>query len=285
MMTKELTGRHVLIITLAAFGVIIAVNLVMAFLAVGSFPGLEVKNSYVASQDFDRERDLILVTSSGNVKRISGDVLNGMAVGRATSLITFRDDENEGVTAAFFLENGVENIAVMTSHGRFAKYDSNQFEARGKTARSSLGLRLYGDGDDRERIVWCGPVTEETQIAYWLDNTKLGIVPVAEMDYLNTKRYGSVVVQKASAGETVVLGAADVTADRLMVFYGAATEEDGDDTVREVDLSSVTPATKHNNRARSTIPELADTQYGGVYVFTEKATPEEPDEMDAVIED
>ena len=55
-MTRELTGRHVLFITLSAFGVIIAVNLVMAFLAVGSFPGLEVKNSYVASQQFDRER-------------------------------------------------------------------------------------------------------------------------------------------------------------------------------------------------------------------------------------
>ena len=32
-MTRELTGRHVLFITLSAFGVIIAVNLVMAFLA------------------------------------------------------------------------------------------------------------------------------------------------------------------------------------------------------------------------------------------------------------
>ncbi|WP_207102677.1 FixH family protein [Paracoccus shandongensis] len=55
-MARELTGRHVLIITLAAFGVIIAVNVVMATLAVGSFPGLEVKNSYVASQQFDRDR-------------------------------------------------------------------------------------------------------------------------------------------------------------------------------------------------------------------------------------
>lgn len=55
-MARELTGRHVLIITLAAFGVIIGVNVVMAFLAVGSFPGLEVPNSYVASQQFDRER-------------------------------------------------------------------------------------------------------------------------------------------------------------------------------------------------------------------------------------
>ncbi|WP_347139833.1 FixH family protein [Paracoccus sp. SSK6] len=55
-MARELTGRHVLIITLSAFGVIIAVNLVMAVLAVGSFPGLEVPNSYVASQQFDRDR-------------------------------------------------------------------------------------------------------------------------------------------------------------------------------------------------------------------------------------
>lgn len=55
-MAKELTGRHVLVITLTAFGIIIAVNLLMAFLAVGSFPGLEVKNSYVASQQFDRDR-------------------------------------------------------------------------------------------------------------------------------------------------------------------------------------------------------------------------------------
>lgn len=56
MMRRELTGRHVLMITLAAFGTIIAVNLFMAVKAVGTFPGLEVSNSYVASQRFDDER-------------------------------------------------------------------------------------------------------------------------------------------------------------------------------------------------------------------------------------
>lgn len=55
-MKRELTGRHVLAITLCAFGVIVGVNLFMAFKAVGTFPGLEVANSYVASQSFDRER-------------------------------------------------------------------------------------------------------------------------------------------------------------------------------------------------------------------------------------
>lgn len=55
-MARELTGRHVLAITLTAFGVIIGVNLVMAFQAVSTFPGLETANSYVASQQFDRDR-------------------------------------------------------------------------------------------------------------------------------------------------------------------------------------------------------------------------------------
>lgn len=52
----ELKGRHVLAIAVGAFGVIIAVNLVMAWQAIRTFPGLEVANGYVASQTFDVER-------------------------------------------------------------------------------------------------------------------------------------------------------------------------------------------------------------------------------------
>ena len=52
----ELTGRHVLFITLGAFGVIIGVYMVMAWKAVSTFPGLDVENSYVASQQFDARR-------------------------------------------------------------------------------------------------------------------------------------------------------------------------------------------------------------------------------------
>lgn len=53
---KELTGRKVLMITVSAFAVIIGVNIFMAVKAVTTFPGLEVKNSYVASQEFDTRR-------------------------------------------------------------------------------------------------------------------------------------------------------------------------------------------------------------------------------------
>ena len=53
---KELTGRKVFLIFGGAFAVIIGVNVFMAWSAVGTFPGLVVKNSYVASQTFDAER-------------------------------------------------------------------------------------------------------------------------------------------------------------------------------------------------------------------------------------
>lgn len=52
----ELTGKHVLAITVSAFAVIIGVNLLLAFKAVSTFPGLEVDNSYVASQGFNKRK-------------------------------------------------------------------------------------------------------------------------------------------------------------------------------------------------------------------------------------
>lgn len=55
-MARELTGGKVLAITVSAFAVIIGVNVVLAVKAVSTFPGLEVPNSYVASQVFDAER-------------------------------------------------------------------------------------------------------------------------------------------------------------------------------------------------------------------------------------
>ncbi|PDQ23064.1 cytochrome oxidase [Mesorhizobium sanjuanii] len=54
---REFTGRHMLIIILAFFGVIIAVNLTMATLASTSWTGLVVENTYVASQQFNRKAE------------------------------------------------------------------------------------------------------------------------------------------------------------------------------------------------------------------------------------
>jgi nitrogen fixation protein FixH len=56
MADREFTGRHAAILFVSAFAVIIAVNIALAVSAVSTFPGLEAKNSYVASQEFDRRR-------------------------------------------------------------------------------------------------------------------------------------------------------------------------------------------------------------------------------------
>lgn len=51
---QEFTGRHFLLIMLASFGVIIAVNVTMAIYASSSWTGLVVRNSYVAGLDMNR---------------------------------------------------------------------------------------------------------------------------------------------------------------------------------------------------------------------------------------
>ncbi|CAN5272048.1 FixH family protein [soil metagenome] len=56
-MTRPFTGRHMLAIIIAFFGVVIAVNFVMARFAVVTFGGTVVDNSYVASQSFNHWLD------------------------------------------------------------------------------------------------------------------------------------------------------------------------------------------------------------------------------------
>lgn len=52
---RRVTGRTVLGWLIAFFGVIFAANAALIYLAVGSFPGLEVDSSYKAGQQFSEE--------------------------------------------------------------------------------------------------------------------------------------------------------------------------------------------------------------------------------------
>lgn len=52
---REFTGWHMLAIMVAFFGVIVTVNITMAVLANRTWTGLVVKNSYVASQQYNGE--------------------------------------------------------------------------------------------------------------------------------------------------------------------------------------------------------------------------------------
>lgn len=53
---RHFTGRHMWILALSFFGIIITVNVVMATLAMRSWTGLVVPNSYIASQEFEEKR-------------------------------------------------------------------------------------------------------------------------------------------------------------------------------------------------------------------------------------
>lgn len=115
-MTREITGRHVFAVFAAAFGVIITVNLILAFNAVRTFPGLEVKNSYVASQSFDVDRDAQEALGWDVAAEVEGDQLrlsiqrDGVAVaptileatfGRATSVVADQTPDFEFDGTAF----------------------------------------------------------------------------------------------------------------------------------------------------------------------------------------
>lgn len=54
--STKLTGKHAFAIFGGAFAVIISVNIALAVAAVSTFPGIETRNAYIASQSFDARR-------------------------------------------------------------------------------------------------------------------------------------------------------------------------------------------------------------------------------------
>lgn len=108
----EFTGRHMLMIMLAFFGVIITVNLTMAGFATSTWSGLVVKNSYVASQEFNRKaaagRAQEALGWSGSITYAGGEFVytlvdkEGHAVRLDGGIVQFRrtitDVEDQSVT-------------------------------------------------------------------------------------------------------------------------------------------------------------------------------------------
>ena len=122
----EIKGIHVLGMFALGFGIIITANLTLAFNAVKTFPGLEVKNSYVASQTFDADRVAQTALDWEVSAWLAGDVLklqileNGEPVapkidqavfGRATSMVADQAPEFDfdGATLNALVEAGEGN--------------------------------------------------------------------------------------------------------------------------------------------------------------------------------
>lgn len=99
----ELTGKHVLAITVGFFGVIIAVNMVLAVQAVRTFPGLEVANGYVASQSFNADRTaqealgwtLVQTYEAGKLRLVMTDAEGLPALVTALDVLVGRTTESK----------------------------------------------------------------------------------------------------------------------------------------------------------------------------------------------
>ena len=141
----EITGRKVLFFTVGAFGIIITVNMFMAFKAVSTFPGLEVQNSYVASQEFDIRREAQIALGwtvahsyeDGQVKLAITDKTGApVQLGSIDVLIGRVTEEQDDIRPEFLLEGGVYQAdAVLTRGNWFVKMkataqDGTLFEQR-----------------------------------------------------------------------------------------------------------------------------------------------------------
>ena len=120
----RIKGWHVLAGFVGAFGIIISVNIFMAYNAVTTFPGLEVSNGYIASQSFDKRR--------AEQEKLGWTVLAEVEEGRLIVAIT--DADGRAVQAG----------AVEATVGRPTenKHDQNPelvFDGRSYTAPMDLG--------------------------------------------------------------------------------------------------------------------------------------------------
>lgn len=121
---KQFTGRHAALIFVSAFAVIIGVNLVLAFSAVKTFPGLEVKNSYVASQTFD-DRKLAQETLGWQVQaQAKGGLI----------LLSILDAEGRAVEA-----KSLEAIVGRATHVKDDLTPEFLFDGRTYVARAEMG--------------------------------------------------------------------------------------------------------------------------------------------------
>lgn len=143
---RPMTGRKFLAIMVSAFTVIIGVNLLLAFKAVETFPGLEIKNSYVASQTFESDRAAQIA--------LGWDVKAGVEAGQLR--LSFRQNgaplEPEIVSAVL---GRATNVA--SDQTPILVFDGNDFTAPVDLALGNWNLRLVAKSADgtefKQRII------------------------------------------------------------------------------------------------------------------------------------
>jgi len=147
MTSREITGKHVLFGFVSAFGLIIVVNFFMAYNAVSTFPGLEVKSSYVASQNFEADRAAQLALGWDVSAEIVGDEVR----------LSIRDRNGAPVMASSL--DAILGRATHTGDDRIPEfiYIDGVYVAREELNPGNWNLRVSVEAPDgtpfRQRIV------------------------------------------------------------------------------------------------------------------------------------
>ena len=147
MSEKILTGRKVFLIFAGAFAVIIGVNLTLAFKAVSTFPGLEVRNSYVASQSFEADRTAQLALGWDVKARVADGALR----------LSIRDQDGQPVSVAGLTATLGRATHVAEDQVPDFSFDGSAYLAPVDLAPGNWNLRLQAVAPDgtpfRQRIV------------------------------------------------------------------------------------------------------------------------------------
>lgn len=136
---RPFTGRHMLFTMLGFFAVVFAANMTMVYFAASSWTGLVVKNSYVASQEFDTTTAKLEAAAALDIHP-TVDFANGKLT------VTLRTKAGEAVGAA--------NVSVTL--GR----PSHEGEDR-TVAMTAAGNGAYEAADQRATGQWTGTVSAE----------------------------------------------------------------------------------------------------------------------------
>ena len=142
----EIKGWHVLTMFVIGFGIIISVNLTLAFNAVKTFPGLEVKNSYVASQGFNAERAAQEALNWDVAATLTGHELR----------LTF---EQDGAAVRPVIDRAIFGRAtsVAADQEPVFRFDGGAFVATVDGGAGNWNLRLWATAPDgtefRQRII------------------------------------------------------------------------------------------------------------------------------------
>lgn len=135
---REFTGKHMLAICVGAFGIIIAVNVYMATMAVRTFPGLEVKNSYVASQEFDSRRAAQETLGWSVYASASGDQVK----------LEITDREGQPVEVASLTATLGRATHVKDDQNPLFEWDGTAYTAPAQLAPGNWNIRMIARAKD-----------------------------------------------------------------------------------------------------------------------------------------